>query len=43
MKKYEEFELTLISVSAQDIVTLSPFDGEEDDFGNHNTNAAGDF
>ena len=43
MKKYVEFELNLITVSAQDIVTLSPFDGEEDDFGKPNTNAAGDF
>ena len=32
MKKYVEFELKLITVSAQDIVTLSPFDGEEDEF-----------
>ena len=33
MKKYEEFELKLIAVSAQDIVTFSPFDGEVDDDG----------
>ena len=43
MKKYEEFELTLISLMAQDIVTLSGFDGEDDEFDNPNTNAAGDF
>ena len=45
MKKYVEFELNLITVFAQDIVTLSPFDGEDDDFGdpNNKTNAAGDF
>ena len=33
MKKYEEFELTLIAVSAQDIITMSGFDGEVDDDG----------
>ncbi len=45
MKKYQEFELTLIFLAAQDIVTLSGFDGEEDEggFGNPNANAAGDF
>ena len=37
MKQYEEFEMQLISVSAQDIVTLSPFEGEDDDFGDPNT------
>ncbi len=38
MKKYEEFELKLIAVSAQDIVTMSGFDGEVDseDFGDPN-------
>ena len=46
MKKYEEFELNLIFLAAQDIVTLSEFDGDEDDggFGNPNkTNPAGEF
>ena len=38
MKKYVEFELTLISVFAQDIVTMSGFDGEVDseEFGDPN-------
>ena len=36
MKRYEEFELKLIAVSAQDIVTMSGFDGEEDSFENPN-------
>lgn len=46
MKKYEEFELKLIFLTMQDIVTMSSFDGEEDDggFGNPNkTTVAGDF
>ena len=43
MKKYEEFELQLISVAIQDIITMSPFDGDEDEFENPNTKPAGDF
>ena len=44
MKKYEEFELNLIFLAAQDIVTLSDFNGEDDDFGDpNNPNPAGDF
>ena len=30
--QYEEIEVTLITFVAQDIVTLSGFDGEDDDF-----------
>ena len=33
MKKYIEFEMTLITILTQDIVTLSPFDGDIDDEG----------
>ena len=43
MKKYEEFELNLIFLTEQDIVTLSGFDGEDDEFDKPGTNAAGDF
>lgn len=43
MKKYEEFELQLITVAMQDIITMSPFDGEDDEFENPNTNPAGNF
>ena len=39
MKKYEEFELQLITVTMQDIITMSPFDGEDDEFENPNPNA----
>ena len=43
MKKYIEFEMTLITILAQDIVTMSPFDGDMDEFGDPNANVAGDF
>lgn len=43
MKKYIEFEMTLITILAQDIVTMSPFDGEMDGFEDPNANPAGDF
>ena len=36
MKKYEEFEMQLITVTTQDIITMSPFEGEDDDFGDPN-------
>ena len=36
MKKYEEFEMILIPVLSQDIVTMSPFDGDDDEFGDPN-------
>lgn len=38
MKKYEEIELILISVAAQDIVTMSGFDGDVDSEGFENPN-----
>ena len=44
MKKYVEFEMELVTLTAQDIVTLSGFEGGDDDFKNPNkTEAAGDF
>lgn len=36
MKKYYELEIELVVLQAQDIVTLSGFGGEDDDFGNPN-------
>ena len=44
MKKYVEFEMELVTLTVQDIVTLSGFEGGEDGFDNPNkTEAAGDF
>ena len=40
MKKYEEFEIELIFLAKQDIVTMSSFDGEEDEGGFGNPNKA---
>ena len=40
MKKYIEFEMTLITILAQDIVTMSPFDGEMDSEGFDDPNFA---
>ena len=42
MKKYVEFEMELVTLTAQDIVTLSGFGGEYDGFETPNTNAAND-
>ena len=36
MKKYEEIELKLITITVQDIVTMSPFNGDDDVFGDPN-------
>ena len=44
MKKYVEFEMELVTLTVQDIVTLSGFEGGGDDFGNPNdVDPAGEF
>ena len=44
MKKYVEFEMELVTLTAQDIVTLSGFEGGDVDFGNPNdVDPAGEF
>lgn len=43
MKKYEEVNVELLLVQANDVITTSPgFVGGDHEFGNPNTNAADD-
>ena len=41
MKKYNELEIELVLLQAQDVVTMSGFEGEGDGF--ENPNPVGDF
>ena len=43
MKKYTELKIELVLLQRQDVVTMSGFEGEDDNFEDESANAVGTF